>query len=32
MSGGHIEKPTLQYAKSVLKQTKEMYEWLKNQL
>ena len=32
MRGGHLEKPTLQYAKSVLEQTKEMYEWLKNQL
>jgi len=32
MHGSHIEKPTLQYAKSLLKQTKEMYEWLKNQL
>ena len=32
MRGGHIEKPTLQYAKSVLTQTKEMYEWLMSQL
>jgi HEPN domain-containing protein len=32
MRGGHLEKPTLQYAKSVLEKTKEMYEWLKNQL
>ena len=32
MRGSHIEKPTLQYAKSVLRQTQEMYEWLKNQL
>jgi HEPN domain-containing protein len=32
MRGGHIEKPTLQYARLLLKQTKEMYEWLKSQL
>ncbi len=32
MRGSRVEKPTLQNAKSVLMQTKEMYEWLKNQL
>lgn len=32
MRGSQIEKPTLPYARSLLKQTKEMYEWLKNQL
>ena len=32
MRGSHIERPTLQYAKSVLTQTKEMYEWLMSQL
>jgi len=32
MPGSRIEKPTLKYAKSILKQTREVYEWLKNQL
>lgn len=32
MRGSRIEKPTLHHARSILGQTKEMYEWLKNQL